>query len=68
MAGKWRKSSRSQGSGGNCVETRLNGGGAEIRDSKSPSSGILAVTSSEFVALLDSVRLVRRLARECMAA
>lgn len=56
MAGKWRKSSRSQPSGGNCVETRLNGGTAEIRDSKSPASGILAVTPADFTALLDSVK------------
>jgi len=54
--GNWRKSNRSQGSGGNCVETRLNGSSAEIRDSKAPASGTLAVTPREFIALLDSVK------------
>ena len=56
MAGKWRKSSRSQPSGGNCVEARLTHRFAEIRDSKAPASGTLAVTPREFIALLDSVK------------
>jgi hypothetical protein len=56
MAGKWRKSSRSQAAGNNCVETRMNGTRAEIRDSKSPASGILAVAPADLTALLDSVK------------
>lgn len=52
MAGRWRKARRSQAGGNNCVETRLNGGMAEIRDSKSTASGILAATPAEFTALL----------------
>ncbi|MFD0558880.1 uncharacterized protein DUF397 [Stackebrandtia endophytica] len=67
MAGNWRKSRRSQAAGNNCVETRLNGSYAEIRDSKATASGTLAVASSEFVALLESVKLVRWLAWGCMA-
>jgi hypothetical protein len=55
MAGKWRKSTRSQGGGNNCVETRMNGRAAEIRDSKAPASGVLAVTPRDLAALLDSV-------------
>jgi len=56
MAGKWRKSSRSQPSGGNCVEARLTHRFAEIRDSKAPQLGSLAISRNEFTALLDSVK------------
>ncbi|TWJ07682.1 uncharacterized protein DUF397 [Stackebrandtia albiflava] len=55
--GKWRKSSRSGGSGGSCVEARLNAGGPEVRDSKlGDDSPILSLNRSDFLALLDSVR------------
>jgi|GEM_PF-1272298 len=57
--GKWRKSTRSQG-GGNCVETRtFNHASAqvEVRDSKTPRLGSLAIDRAEFAALLDSVKL-----------
>jgi len=57
--GKWRKSTRSQGGGGNCVETRTfnhNDAPVEIRDSKAPTLGSLAISRNEFTALLDSVR------------
>ncbi|GAA4901207.1 uncharacterized protein DUF397 [Stackebrandtia albiflava] len=53
-AGKWRKSTRSQGSGNNCVEVRLSGS-VEVRDSKAPAVGSLAVDRAEFAALLRSV-------------
>ncbi|MFD0555728.1 uncharacterized protein DUF397 [Stackebrandtia endophytica] len=54
--GKWRKSSRSQG--GNCVETRTYDQVAapvEVRDSKAPELGSLAIDRSEFAALLRCV-------------
>lgn len=53
--GKWRKSSRSGADSGNCVELRLNTH-IEIRDSKAPHLGSLAVTRAEFAALLDSAK------------
>jgi len=58
--GQWRKSSRSSSAGGNCVETRAYGASAalvEIRDSKAPQLGSLAIDRAEFAALLDSVKL-----------
>lgn len=55
MPSPWRKASRSQASGGNCVEVRLSGP-VEVRDSKAPSQGSLAVTRTEFAALLGSVK------------
>lgn len=53
--GQWRKSSRSQGGGNNCVEVRLSGP-VEVRDSKAPELGSLAITRTEFAALLDSAK------------
>lgn len=53
MAGRWRKSSRSQGSG-ECVEVRLSGP-VEVRDSKAPQLGTLAMSRTEFAALLSRV-------------
>ena len=57
--GMWRKSTRSGNSGGNCVETRtFNSAMAlvEVRDSKAPQLGSLAIDRAEFAALLDSVK------------
>lgn len=51
----WRKSSRSSNSGGNCVEVGL-GSSVEMRDSKAPQLGSLAISVTEFAALLDSVK------------
>ena len=56
--GSWRKSSRSSGSGNNCVEVRAHGS-VEVRDSKAPTLGSLAISRTEFTALLDSVKLSR---------
>ena len=54
--GKWRKSSRS-GQQGNCVEARLNQAGPELRDSKlGDGSPVLALTRTDFTALLDSAK------------
>lgn len=57
-AGKWRKSSRSSSAGGQCVETRTHDDVAapvEVRDSKAPHLGSLAVPRSEFAALLRAI-------------
>ena len=39
LTNEWKKSSRSGGNGGACVEVRLSGEGVEIRDSKALGSG-----------------------------
>lgn len=52
---RWRKSSRSQAGGNNCVEVRL-AGPVELRDSKAPTLGMLAMSRNEFAGLLDSVK------------
>jgi len=57
--GKWRKSSRSGADSGNCVETRTFDTATalvEVRDSKAPALGSLAIDRAEFTALLNSVR------------
>jgi len=57
--GKWRKSTRSQAGGNNCVETRTYSAASapvELRDSKAPDIGSLAISRNEFTALLDSVK------------
>jgi hypothetical protein len=53
----WRKSSRSQGNGGNCVEARPATGGFQVRDSKlDESSPIFDLAQGEFEALLRAAR------------
>lgn len=47
----WRKSSRSNGAGGDCVEVAdLDGGYRAVRDSKDPSGPMLIFTASEWSA------------------
>ncbi|GAA4921329.1 uncharacterized protein DUF397 [Stackebrandtia albiflava] len=53
--GRWRKSSRSGGHTGNCVEVRWSGP-VEVRDSKAPALGSLAVDRADFTALLTALR------------
>jgi len=58
--GRWRKSSRSNVNGGNCVEARtseLATSPVEVRDSKAPQLGSLTIDRAGFAALLDSVKL-----------
>jgi|GEM_PF-1267154 len=58
--GKWRKSTRSGPASNNCVETRTFDTATapvEVRDSKAPQLGSLAIDRAEFTALLDSVKL-----------
>ncbi|GAB3992538.1 hypothetical protein GCM10029992_01890 [Glycomyces albus] len=52
MTSEWRKSSRSQANGGNCVELRLVEGGFQVRDSKlGDDSPVLALTLGDFEGL-----------------
>ena len=55
---KWRKSTRSDGNGGACVEVAdLPDGGAAVRDTKDKGSGsILWFTAAEWDAFLGGVK------------
>jgi hypothetical protein len=53
----WRKSSRSGGQGGNCVEVAtLADGGTAVRDSKDPDGPKLLFTASEWDAFLGGAK------------
>jgi hypothetical protein len=54
---QWRKSSYSNGNGGDCVEVAdLNGGARAVRDSKDPAGGYLMFTGVEWAAFTAGVR------------
>lgn len=53
---RWFKSSRSGGGSDACVEVRITGVVASVRDSKNPDGGQLTVGWTEFAALLASVK------------
>ncbi|RAY17296.1 DUF397 domain-containing protein [Actinomadura craniellae] len=52
----WRKSSRSQGGGTECVEVAAGGTLHAVRDSKDPQGDILIMDASAWRDLLDRVR------------
>lgn len=53
----WRKSARSNGSGGNCVEVAvLPDGGWAVRDSKDPDGPILFFTPGEANAFVGGIK------------
>ncbi|MGH3978183.1 MAG: DUF397 domain-containing protein [Pseudonocardiaceae bacterium] len=53
----WRKSSRSNGQGGNCVEVAdLDGGHRAVRDSKNPTGPALIFTPTGWAAFTAGVR------------
>jgi len=52
---RWIKASRS-GQGGDCVEMRRDGEAVNVRDSKDPHGGMLAVPPAQFTAWLDAAR------------
>ncbi|CRK59938.1 protein of unknown function DUF397 [Alloactinosynnema sp. L-07] len=53
---QWRKSSRSSGNGGNCVELAVIAEAAGVRDSKNASGPALVLPSAALSALVASVR------------
>lgn len=56
MTGPWRKSSRSGGNGGSCVEAQLHVNEPQVRDSKmGDASPILRLSRCDYAALLKSV-------------
>ena len=53
----WRKSTRSGGQGGQCVETaNLPNGGRAVRDSKNPNGPALHFTAAEWAAFIEGVQ------------
>ncbi len=53
----WRKSTRSNGQGGNCVQVADNIPGViAVRDSKDPEGGHLLFTPAEWRAFVDSAK------------
>jgi hypothetical protein len=57
LPGAWRKSSYSNGNGGNnCVEVSFRDGGVAVRDSKDRGGPTLTFTSGEWLAFLAGVR------------
>jgi hypothetical protein len=54
---QWRKSSHSNGNGGDCVEVAdLDGGARAVRDSKEPTGAALTFSTSEWAAFTAGVR------------
>jgi hypothetical protein len=54
---KWRKSTRSDGNGGQCVEVAvLPDGGAAVRDSKNPDGAVLIFTKGEWDAFVGGAK------------
>ncbi|MGM1064025.1 DUF397 domain-containing protein [Saccharothrix sp. Mg75] len=56
IPGTWRKSSRSAGNNGNCVELAQAGDGLAVRDSKNPGGGAVVVGAKARAAFLAAVR------------
>ncbi|MDJ0344959.1 DUF397 domain-containing protein [Streptomyces sp. H10-C2] len=52
----WRKSSYSNGSGGECVEAAPLHGGAAVRDSKDPDGPVLRFSPDAWASFIRSVR------------
>jgi Domain of unknown function (DUF397) len=55
---EWRKSARSGGTGGNCVEVATNLPGViAVRDSKDPDGPVLAITPAQWQSFAAGVKL-----------
>jgi hypothetical protein len=52
----WRKSSRSSGQGGNCVELGGLSGAVAVRDSKDPDGPNLAYTAAEWATFVTAIK------------
>jgi hypothetical protein len=53
---RWRKSSYSSGSGGNCVEVARNLPGVGVRDSKNPDGPVLVISLDGWKALTRTIK------------
>ncbi|NVI90600.1 DUF397 domain-containing protein [Actinomadura sp. BRA 177] len=58
-AGKWRKSPRSNGAGGNCVEVAVLDASIGVRDSKAPHTGHLTFVPGAWSAFMTDVKAGR---------
>ena len=56
MWSEWRKGSRSNGAGGNCVEVAASGGSVFVRHSRHPNGALLVYTASEWSAFLHGAK------------
>ncbi|WP_083999338.1 DUF397 domain-containing protein [Actinomadura kijaniata] len=54
----WRKSSRSGGDGGHCVELGNLGDAVGVRDSKDPTAGHLCVGRTDLRALMATLKAI----------
>lgn len=54
--GDWRKSTYSDATGGNCVETASGNGNVQVRDTADRDGGTLAFTASAWEAFTASLR------------
>lgn len=54
---EWRKSSRSNTSGGDCVEVARLSDAVGVRDSKNPRAGHLTLSRAAFAGLVQSIKL-----------
>jgi hypothetical protein len=52
----WRKSSRSTGNGGNCVEIARTRVAIGLRDSKDPDGPVLAIDAAHFTSFLAALK------------
>ncbi|HEU5026947.1 MAG TPA: DUF397 domain-containing protein [Spirillospora sp.] len=52
----WRKASRSNTSGNECVEVAVLAGGRGVRDSKAPEAGHLTLSPDNFAQLIERVK------------
>ena len=53
ITAEWKKSTRSGGNSGQCVEVRRHGGAVQVRDSKDPNGPVLTFTNAEWGAFVD---------------
>ncbi|MFC0547391.1 DUF397 domain-containing protein [Kutzneria chonburiensis] len=53
---RWRKSSYSNGNGGNCVELSTQPHTTAVRDSKNPEGDVLLFPAKAFAAFLTSIK------------
>ena len=59
MITNWRKSRRSGGSGGQCVEVGSEPGVIGIRDSKNPGGGQLTISSAAWATFVTDIDTAR---------
>jgi hypothetical protein len=52
----WRKSTYSNGSGGNCIEATTHNGHPALRDSKNPGGPALLFTFSQWRTFIDVIK------------